>query len=133
MRYRYFDHTADILFKAYGKNLEEQFSNAALALFGVMIDPKKVKTVITYTIKVKGKDEKALLYNFLEELLYLLDAKFFLLSSVKYLTLKNGTLEAEVVGDTINDSYNVEGVEVKAVTYHDMKIEKNYVQVVLDI
>ena len=133
MKYRYFDHTADIVFKAYGKNLEEQFSNAALALFGVMIDPSKVKAVTTFKIHVEGKDEQALLYNFLEELLYLLSAKFFLLSSVISLTIKKNILDAEIIGDIINDSYTIEGVEVKAVTYNDMKIEKNYVQVVLDI
>ena len=37
---------------------------------------------IETTIKVKGKDNESLLYSFLEEILYLLDAENFLIARV---------------------------------------------------
>ena len=48
-KYKFFDHTADVLFEAYGKTLSELFTNAALALQEIQVDiktvsPKKKKT-----------------------------------------------------------------------------------------
>ena len=39
-KFEYFEHTADILFKAYGKDVNEVFENAALAMFQVMVEEK---------------------------------------------------------------------------------------------
>ncbi|MDE1865531.1 MAG: archease [Candidatus Micrarchaeota archaeon] len=43
MRFRFVDHTADVEFIAYGKDLEELFSNALQALFETMADTKALK------------------------------------------------------------------------------------------
>ena len=43
MKYKFFNKTADIKFQAYGKNLEEAFINAALAMTSIMIDYKLIK------------------------------------------------------------------------------------------
>ena len=67
--FEYLDHTADCKFKAFGKTKEEQFSNAALAMFNVMVDPLSVSPQIIKEINVTGDDDCQLLYNFLEELL----------------------------------------------------------------
>ena len=134
-KYRFLEHTADAKFQAFGKTMEEAFGNAALAMFKVMIDPKDVKPKIEKTIKAEGQDEKSLLYNWLEELLFLLDSEGFLLNKVKEMKIKGDTLQAKVVGDNAKD-YSTHG-DVKAVTYNDMEIrkEKNKytVQVVVDI
>ena len=82
MKYKYLEHTADIKFQAYGKSLEEAFGNAALALSNVIVDIDNVNKKIKKTIKVEGDDLKSLLYNFLEEFLFLLDTENFLLGKV---------------------------------------------------
>lgn len=132
-KYKFLPHTADIKFQAFGKSLEEAFSNAALAMFSIMIDPKKVKSKIKKIINVNGNDNKALLYNFLESLLVLLDSESFLLNKIKKLTIKDKKLTAVVVGDKAGD-YTTKG-DVKAVTFSEMEIkEKPYmVQVVVDV
>ena len=44
MKYRFIDKLkSDVMFEAYGKNLKGLFENAALALFSVICDIKKVK------------------------------------------------------------------------------------------
>lgn len=132
MKYKFLKHTADAKFKAYGKNLNERFSNAALAMFSIIFKTEQIKPKITKKIKVKGIDKKALLYNFLEELLFLLDSQQFVVSSAKVNIHKSKkTLTAELKGDNA-EKYKSHG-EVKAVTYAEMKILKNYVQVVVDI
>jgi SHS2 domain-containing protein len=135
-KFKFFEHTADAKFQAYGKTLEEAFSNAAFAMFSIMVDYEKVESKITKQITAEGSDDMAVLYNFLEELLFLLDTEGFLLNKVEKISIDNRKLKAKVVGDTDIDKYEVLG-EVKAVTYNEMEIvEKDndvMVQVVVDL
>lgn len=133
-KYKFLEHTADAKYQAYGKTLEEAFSNAAIAMFSIFSEPEKVKAKIKKTIEVRGKDKKALLYNFLEEFLFLLDSEGFLLHEINKIKITGDKIKAEVVGEKINESHKLHG-EVKAVTYNNMIIdeEKNMVQVVVDL
>ena len=135
MRYKFLEHTADAKFQAFGKNLEEAFSNAALAMFSIMIDPSKVKNKIKREFEVIGKDKKSLLYKFLEEILFLLDTEGFVLNKVEKLEIVEDNLKAVLVGDNI-EGYELSG-DIKAVTYNDMVIEEKdkayMVQVVVDL
>jgi SHS2 domain-containing protein len=63
-----------------------------------------------------------MLYNFLEEFLYLLDAEDFLLSKVKVKLFQTTRLEAEVFGDKASN-YNFTN-NVKAITYNEMFVKK---------
>jgi len=132
-KFKFLEHTADAKFQAYGKTLDKAFENAALAMFNVMYKGK-VKKTGKYKIKVKGSDKESLLYNFLEELLFLLDTKSFFLSSAK-VKITDNMLEAEVSGDSAKN-YKVM-TDVKAVTYNEMfiKHEKDMwiCQVVVDV
>ena len=134
-KYTFLEHTADAKFIAYGKTLEEAFSNAALAITSLLFDSEKVKSKEKHDIKVEGKDEKALLYNFLEEILFLLDAKHFLLHKVEKIGIRNNKLIALLSGDNVQN-YKTSG-DIKAVTYNEMEIKKGKnkvsVQVVVDL
>jgi SHS2 domain-containing protein len=133
MKFKFLKHTADVKFQAFGKTVEEAFENSSLAMFNTMYGGK-VKTKIKKKIKVEGKDMEALLYNFLEELLFLLESKNLLLSEVK-VKIKDKKLDAEIFGDDVNN-YKI-NPSVKAVTYNEMfvkKIKDKWVaQVVLDV
>jgi SHS2 domain-containing protein len=130
--FEYLEHTADCKFKAFGKTKEEQFGNAALAMFNVMIDPLTVSPMLIKEINITGEDDCQLLYNFLEELLFLLDTESFLLHKVIELKIEGKVLHAKVYGDTDIDKYEISG-DVKAVTYNDMEICEDFVQVVVDL
>lgn len=138
VKYKFLEHTADIKFQAAGSTLEEAFKNSAFALREAIAGKIKPAGKIKKKIAVKGKDKEALLYNFLEEFLFLLDSKDFLLSKIGKIKIKknkNYELEAEIIGD-LASNYKFTN-DVKAVTYNEMfvKREKNkYVcQVVLDV
>ena len=87
--------------------------------------------------KVKGKDYESLLYNFLEELLFLMDSKNFFLSKIKKIRINREklVLEAEISGDDAKN-YKVH-IDVKAITYNEMFVKKQkdklVAQVVLDV
>lgn len=139
-KFKFLQHTADAKFQAFGKSLDEAFSNAALAMFSVMFETDKIKPKTSKKIEVKADNKESLLYNFLEELLFLLDAKSFFLHKVLSLKISKSNegfvLFAEVNGDTELEKYAIHG-EVKAVTYNEMSIKeeenKVVVQVVVDL
>lgn len=136
-KFVFLPHTADAKFRAYGKTVNEKFTNAVLAMNSIMFDCSKIKPKLQKKISVNGADLKALLYNWLEEFLFLRDAEFFIMRSVKKIAVskkgKGYALNATVVGDKINKSYEAIGPDIKAVTYNEMEITDNYVQVVVDI
>jgi len=139
MRYEFLPHTADIKFRAYGKTMEEAFSNAALALTKVITDYNKIEPKVEKKIEVESEDEKALLYDFLEQFIVLLDSESFLLNSIKDIEIekdKKLKLKAVVVGDTDLKKYETE-THIKAVTYQEMEIKKEkgkyMLQVILDL
>ncbi len=138
-KFKYLQHTADAKFQAFGETVEEAFANAALAMVSLMWDPEKIEGEIGHKIWIRGNDEKQLLFNFLEDILFRLDSMLFFTKRTEKIRIgeKNNRLflEAILIGDIYSERYETFG-EVKAVTYNEMEIEKNrivMVQVVVDM
>jgi len=137
-KYKFIDHTADVMFEAYGENLNKVFENAALATFEVQCNLKKVERKVKKKIKLKNEDMEKLLFDFLEELIYLKDAKYLLFNKFKVkIDKEKGTLTAEIKGEKIDPKKHELKTDVKAVTLHKFelkKIKEGYkVRVILDI
>ncbi len=123
MQYKYISHTADAKFVAFGRNIDGVFKNSALAMFNILGPTNKVKATKTKKIKLKSKSYEQLLYDFLEELLFLLDTERFFLNKVKEIKItKEFELSATVLGDDCRN-YELKS-DIKAVTYSDMEIKK---------
>ncbi len=118
--YRYLDHTSEAKFQAYGKTLEEAFSNAALAMFHLVYEPSKVNGKDEKKIRITAHSNTALLFDFLDKLIFIQDEGF-LLNKVVELRIKNMNLTATLLVDD-HKNYATLG-EVKAPTYNDMLIE----------
>lgn len=135
-KYSFIEHTADIAIKAYGKNLAECFENAACAMFDIISDTKKVKSVGEYELALKASSLEELLVDWLSKLLWLYDTNNFLLGKFKVkLDEAKIELKARVWGEEFKFEKHSRGKEIKAVTYHmlDVNKEKGYVQVLFDI
>ncbi|TAL57150.1 MAG: archease [Nanoarchaeota archaeon] len=124
--FKFVEHTADAEFFAYGKTIDEAFAHSAYAVASIIVDYKKVKSELKKQIKVRGRDMETLLYNFIEELIFLLDSEDFVLHKIQYLEIKkdpNGfRLEAEFQGDKVSN-YEAEKA-VKSPTYNSMEIKQ---------
>jgi SHS2 domain-containing protein len=135
MKYRFLKHTADIKFQAFGKTEEEMFENASLALKEIMLKKIKIKNHIKKKFEVDGKDKESLLYNFLEEFLFLLDSEDFLLNKIDKIKIKDNKINAEISGDNA-ENYRFKN-DVKAITYNEMFVKKEkgrfICQVVVDV
>lgn len=137
MEFEYLEHTADVKFKAYGKTLEEAFRNALRASMNVMVDIQKVEGKIEKNISIESRKPESLLYDFIEELLFLFDTEGFIACDAKDIEITEDEkfhIKAVLLGDPAED-HELHG-DVKAVTYNDMEIKKDEgyeIQVVLDI
>ncbi len=139
MRFEFFDVTADTGYWSFGSSLEESFENAALAMFEVMTNTSQIRKLEKREIEVISEDKISLLYDFLEELLFIHEVEYLVFSDfeVEIQKLKekyklNGVAEGEKINPEVHE---IRG-EVKAVTFHKMEIRKEdgyKVRVILDI
>lgn len=132
-RYRILEHAADGKFRAFGATLEDAFANAALATASLMVDWEKVERRVEQAVRIEAVDLEQLLNKFLNEMLYLFDAKKFVLGAAEDVHIEMPSeegvgvgepirLSARFVGDDRPERYEFHG-DVKAVTYSEMKIE----------
>ncbi len=139
--FRFLEHTSDAFIEAYGRDLEEAFENAALAMFEVMTDTKTINPRIEEQAETQAEDEYALLYEWLQLLLVKLEVEDKLYSkfSIKSIekTLQGYELKAVITGETYDSRRHSTKTAVKGITYHDMKIIQRensvIVRVLLDI
>jgi SHS2 domain-containing protein len=129
--------TADVAFVAYGKDLNELFTNAALAMFEVMINTRQVKPEVERKVRIEGNDLQSLMFNWLNELLIFVDSENLAFSKFDVkVDEKNLKLEAICKGEEINREKHETRTHVKAATFHQMEIKKNKfwkARVILDI
>ncbi|OQY97758.1 MAG: hypothetical protein B6D41_03040 [Chloroflexi bacterium UTCFX4] len=119
MQYEELDHTADWAFRAFGSDLKELFQNAAYALFALE-GALDAQSTLTREIYVEGIDREALLVNWLSELLFLQETKRETYQKFEITKLSDTELQATVHGAHTQPITKF----IKAVTYHDLKIEQ---------
>ncbi|MGL6298592.1 MAG: archease [Methanobacteriaceae archaeon] len=126
-KYEYFEVTADIGFYAYGITLNRAFENAGLAMFNVITDTDTVESIEKKEIIVESEDYVSLLYDYLEELLFLHETEFLLFSKFNIDVSKISTgfkLIARLFGETIDWNKHKRKSEVKAITFHKMAVNE---------
>jgi len=133
---------ADAAFVAYGKDMNEVFANAALAVFEIITDTSKVKASEKMTIEASGYDLKSLMFGWLSELLYVSSSENMLFSKFEVNVREDAEkervmLKAVCWGEKIDKGSHELHSEVKAITYHKMEIKEEdgkwKAQVIVDI
>lgn len=133
--------TADIAFRAWGKNLEELFIAAGDATINVMIDNlEAIALDETRTFTLENDQLDMLLFNFLQEFVYYKDSELLLLRAQQVqIEEKNAEyhLTAVTQGEILDHERHEQRVDVKAVTLHHFQLEKTddgwTAMVILDI
>lgn len=120
----YFEHTADIGIRVICPTLQDIFVEAGLALFELItekiIDVKPIQSV---PIQLKQKDRDLLLFDWLNQLLYLFETQHWLFSRFEIILSVDG-LEAVAYGEPCDSQRHPPSHEVKAITYHQLKLEQ---------
>ncbi|MEM2839070.1 MAG: archease [Thermoplasmata archaeon] len=133
-RYETVNHTADVMIKAYGNDLETSFANAAYGMFDQLADLSRVEPREKFRIEIEGRDREQLLVDFLSELLYLFDTELVLLKEFD-LKYDGEVLRAEARGERIDKKKHRMKQALKAVSYHAIDVQpekKGYIQVLFD-
>ena len=141
--YEIIDHTADIGIKVYGKNLEALFLHAARAMFEIMLEPIKKKSIFAktghekFSLNKQGNNLEEIFVFWLSELLYLFSADGLIMQKANIQKLDANAIQAEVTGEIFSPDFYRIKTEIKAVTYHELEIRKTEhgyeVQVIFDV
>ena len=123
MKYRIIDHTADLGIHVYGADPKELFTHAAYALFDLITDLKTLKAAHTEKITMTSEDWPDLMMNWLRELLYFWAGRERLVKQTEILTLSKTKLIASLDYDTYDPNRHLIKEEIKAVTYHQIRVK----------
>jgi SHS2 domain-containing protein len=123
------DVTSDLAFVARGGSLEAAFAAAAEAVLEATVEnPEDVVDRVEARIELEEPDVELLLLAFLNELVFLRDARGWLLRARDLqIAVEPGraTLEARVAGEPMDFGRHRPAAEVKAATAHGLRVRSN--------
>jgi SHS2 domain-containing protein len=118
-----FDHTADLGLRIRAADLDALFAEAAQALFETIVDDLgTVQPRERLDLELHGDDREYLLFDWLNELLFRWDTEHLLLSRFEVHVAGDG-LKGTAWGEPLDRARHTLGHEVKAITYHDLRVE----------
>jgi len=123
-QYEILPHTADAALRVFGTDEKELFVNAARGLSAILGTPQAGPRDLSEEISLTAEDEVELLVRWLNELLYLGEARNAYWHDFIIRNLSGTTLEATVVGARFSDELLKSLSVVKSATYHDLHIER---------
>lgn len=128
---------ADCAFESSGKTLSELFTSSATAVLDTMANTKTIKPIKTFTITKQEKTVEKLLFEFLEEIIFLKDRDAVVFCDITaHVDEKKLSVTAELRGDSINSELQELHQDIKAVTMHYYTVVKEKTwkaRVVLDL
>jgi SHS2 domain-containing protein len=137
--FRIIEHPSDTGFEVHGSSPAELFAHAALALCQLLRNTTRNQEGerMEEEIRVEASDFGELMVNFLQEFLYLHEARGLVCTEVQIEEISEKGLTARAVGHRFEPDKDEELLGVKAVTYHQLFVgEENdrwRARVLLDI
>ena len=123
MKFEQIDISGDVGLKIYGKTLDGLFENAAAGLFSLITDISLVKELEHKAVSLSSESVDNLLVQWLNELVFLVDAYNFIGKSFS-VRIQNNNLEATVSGSYFDPVINESRLLIKAATYHNLSVKK---------
>ncbi len=141
MPYHYIDSIADVAFEASGATRKELFRACWDAAVNVMVgDLRTIEGRAEREIILEDSSVELLLFDFLQEMIYLKDAEqlLLLIDTLELQSMQEReTLHATAKGERIDPRKHELIVDVKAVTFHRFKVDRRsdgwHATVVLDV
>ncbi len=135
--YEFFEHTADLGLRSRAPDLDTLFAEAAQALFAAIVeDLATVRPSQRVDVRLSGDEREYLLFDWLKELLYRFDAEHLLFGRFEVRVTETG-LTGTAWGERLDRSRHELAHEVKAITYHGLRVEKTadgwLAEVIVDI
>jgi len=119
--YEILEHTADVGVRASAPSAEGVFEQIALGLLDI-VGALRPGVGAAVEVNVEGRDLGAVLVGWLEEVLYLQDAKDNVITRLEVHEVTDETARGTVW--VRQRQASLEGTAVKAVTYHQLSVDK---------
>ncbi|MBN2419441.1 MAG: archease [Deltaproteobacteria bacterium] len=123
--FHYIDHTADMGIAVYGTDLKSLFEEAAKSMIYIMIgdaSPDKTKRI---NVSVAGDDLPDLMVRWLGEILYLFEGEREIVTDIGIDYFTPSRLHATLTTTSYNPDVHNILCEIKAVTYHQIEVDRN--------
>ncbi len=132
------EHTADIGIRIFGKTSTEIFRHGAEALFDIICGISNIKPrECGGRIEVRAEDSSELMVVWLGRLLTKFETDRFLASRFEIETLDENFLSSKIYGEKFDPDRHELLIEIKGVTYHGLKMERQegmwVAEVILDV
>jgi len=121
--YEIFEHTADIGIKVFGESLAEVFRKAVLATADLLSGGIKIEQKEKRFFALEEENMETAFVSILEEVIFLCENELFLPSQC-FIKISDNEYSIELNGDCFTVEDIINGTEIKAVTYHRLKIKK---------
>lgn len=135
--YELFEHTADLGLRVQAATLEELFAEAGRGLCAMTVENVEAVAAVEHReLRIEGTELDYLLFDWLNELLFLFETEELLLTEFE-IRLTDEGLHADCRGEHSDRSRHRLTHEVKAITYHGLKLEQKpdgwHAEVIVDI
>ncbi len=124
MPYETFEHTADLGLRVRAPDADTLFVDAARGLFSMIVanlESTRVTEAVHFELTAVGLD--LLLFDWLNELLFAYESRRMLFSRFE-VRIADNRLSAVAHGEPVDASRHALEHEVKAITYHGLKVER---------
>jgi SHS2 domain-containing protein len=130
------EHAGDVGIEAHADSREELLEALAEGVAEIICPPRTVHPHETRKLVVQAEDIEAATVDFLNALLRLIQVDHFLVAAVT-VRVSDGAVSADVSGERYDPVWHELAREVKAVTYHELKVARQgsrwYGRVICDL
>ena len=133
-----FEHTADIGIEIESPTLSEAFEEVSLSFSEIITGGSLPEVLTTKEVFLESDNLDSLLVDFLSYLIVLFDTDDFIVGSAKLKISKKSSfqLAGNLVGEIYNQDKHGYGVEIKAISYHQLLVQEGppaHLRVILDL
>jgi SHS2 domain-containing protein len=122
--YETFEHTADLGLRVRAADLNTLFAEAGRGLFSIVVENlDAVRPVQSRNFEIGGADRDYLLFDWLNELLFVFDTERMVMAEFDVHVSEFG-LTATGLGEPLDLARHDLTREIKAITYHQLKVER---------
>ena len=120
--YREIDHTADLGFDLWADSISGLFAEAVLALSEVCYERTAVLWAEERILEVRGTDPEEQLVRWLQETYMQLESGLWLTAAATNVVVEGEMVKGTLHGEAIDPARHTLHSEIKAITYHGLKI-----------
>ena len=133
-----FEHTADIGIEIESPTLSDAFQEVSLSFSEIITGGSLPEVSTSKEVFLESDNLDSLLVDFLSYLIVLFDTDDFIAGSAKLEISKKNSFQlvGKLVGETYNQDKHGYGVEIKAISYHQLLVQEGppaRLRVILDL